>query len=380
MPPLSLRDILPVSTKVRTDAERLDPILIESLASPLSIERRRMETRVLKIAKEETEAMVTVLLRHYDTRNVKARKGIDGLLKTITKDREGQVAVLEGLSNPDQDVRKGVRMLMVEIWGERAAVFATNFEQTIFLTNLARSRDIFVNDIITLVELSKVTFLEGDIERAVEDSVLIVGLLKHRYRSVETMKNYLAEMLKITPELSKLGMMSGRIEESLLTAMKANKRRSFDYTDDLIDDRMREVETIDHLRALGSMVKEQITELPHMSLKDMSGVDVWAFTRLKELVRECSSFSVTGRKGEAIGLIHNFLNDEFSPYMLEQAQGRLSEKDPSIFFTIYTVGLTCLKLISEPLPKVAEELYLTYFRDMEESPSIKAVSWPTNVI
>jgi len=43
MPPVSLRSILPISAKGRTEADRIEPILLDSLASPLSIERKRME-------------------------------------------------------------------------------------------------------------------------------------------------------------------------------------------------------------------------------------------------------------------------------------------------------------------------------------------------
>lgn len=380
MPPVSLRSILPTAPKSRTESERVEPILIESLASPLSLERKRMEGRILNIAKEETEAMVTVLLRHLGTRNTRANESIDRLLREIAQSREGQAAILENLSHPDQEVRKSVRAIMVEIWGETAGAFATNYEQAVFFMNLAKSRDIFMEDIVTLAELSKVTMLEGDRDKAAEDIVLIIDLLKHRYRSVETMKNYLAEMLRITPELSRLGMMSERIEASLTTAMRANKQRSFDYTKDLIDERLKEVELVDQIRALGVTIKDLLEEAPHIPLEQMNVMDVWVFARLKELVRQSSSLSVTDRKAEVIEVVNSFLEDEFFPYLRDKAQDRLTAKDPSLMFVIYTVGLSCLKLVSEPLPKVAEELYLTYFRGLEGSSSITAVSWPSTVL
>jgi hypothetical protein len=339
-----------------------------------------MEARIMSIAKEETETMTTVLLRHLETRNTKARESIDRLLREIAQSREGQAAILENLSHPDQEVRKGVRMIAVEIWGETAGTFATNYEQVVFFINLAKSREIFVEDIATLAELSKVTLLEGDTEKAAADIVIIIDLLKHRYRSVETMKNYLADMLRITPELSRLGMLSGRIEESLNTAMRVNKKRTFDYTKGLIDERLKEVGLVDQIRALGVAIKDLLEEAPHVPLERMNVMDVWVFTRLKELVRQSSSLSVTDRKSEVIGVVNSFLEDEFFPYLRDKAQDRLTDKDPSLMFVIYTVGLAGLKLVSEPMPKVAEELYLTYFRRLEGSASITAVSWPSVVL
>ncbi|MHC1680844.1 MAG: hypothetical protein AB9860_06315 [Methanomassiliicoccales archaeon] len=380
MPPVSLRSILPISAKGRTEADRIEPILLDSLASPLSIERKRMESRVLNVAKDEIESMVAVLLRYTEAKNENARESVFRLLDEISLTREGKAAILENLSHPDQEVRKGVRTMMVRIWGEGTDSFAADYEQALLLMNLARSRDIFVDDIVTLAELVKVTLLEGDRDEALEDISVIVDLLKHRYRAVETMKNYLADMLKITPELSRLGMMSGRIEESLRSASKANKQRSFDYTKDLIDEKLREVETIDQMRSLGMSLKEMLTEAPRVPLEQLNGMDVWMFARLKELVSEGTTLSVTDRRSELIDMVGSFLSEEVFPYLRDKAQDRLNARDPSLLFALYTAGLTCLKLLHDALPKVVEELYVTYFRDLEGVSTVADISWSSAVM
>lgn len=380
MPPVSLRSILPISAKGRTEADRIEPILLDSLASPLSIERKRMESRVLNVAKDETESMVAMLLRYTDAKNENARESVLRLLDDISLTREGKAAVLENLSHPDQEVRKGVRTMMVRIWGEGTDSFAADYEQALLLMNLARSRDIFVDDIITLSELVKVTLLEGDREEALEGISVVVELLKHRYKAVETMKNYLADMLKITPELSKLGMMSGRIEESLRSASKANRQRSFDYTRSLIDEKLREVETIDQMRSLGVFVREMLTEAPHVPLEQLNGMDVWMFARLKELVAEGTTLNVTSRRSELIDMVGSFLSEEVFPYLRDKAQDRLTARDPSLLFALYIAGLTCLKLLHDPLTRVAEELYVTYFRDLEGVSTVADISWPSAVM
>jgi hypothetical protein len=339
-----------------------------------------MESRVLNVAKDEAEGMVAVLLRYTDAKNENARESILRLLDGISQTREGKAAILENLSHPDQEVRKGVRTMMVRIWGEGTDSFAADYEQALLLMNLARSREIFVDDIVTLAELVKVTLLEGDRDEALEDISVIVELLKHRYRAVETMKNYLADMLKITPELSRLGMMSGRIEESLRSASKANKQRSFDYTKDLIDEKLREVETIDQMRSLGTTIKEMLSEAPHIPLEKLSGMDVWMFARLKELVSEGTTLNVTSRRSELIDMVGSFLSEEVFPYLRDKAQDRLTARDPSLLFALYTAGLTCLKLLHDSLPEVAEELYVTYFRDLEGVSTVADISWSSAVM
>ncbi len=380
MPPVSLRSILPISAKGRTEADRIEPILLDSLASPLSMERKRMESRVLSVVKDEPEGMVAVLLRYTEAKNDNARRSVLRLLDEISQTREGKAAILENLSHPDQEVRKGVRAMLVRIWGEGTDAFAADYEQSLLLMNLARSRDIFVDDIITLSELVKVTLLEGDRDKALEEIALVAEMVKHRYRAVETMKNYLADMLKITPELSRLGMVSGRIEESLRSASKANKQRSFDYTRNLIDEKLREVETVDQMRSLGMSIREMLTEAPHVPLEQLSGMDVWMFARLKELVSEGTTLNVTSRRSELIDMVGSFLSEEVFPYLRDKAQDRLSARDPSLLFALYTTGLTCLKLLHDALPKVVEELYVTYFRDLEGVSTVADISWSSAVM
>jgi len=302
------------------------------------------------------------------------------LLDEICLTREGRAAVLENMSHPDQDVRKGTRTMMGRIWGPGTDTFAADYEQALLLMNLARSRDIFVDDIVMLSELVKVSLLEGDRDKALEDIALVIELLKHRYRAVETMKDYLAEMLKVTPELSRLGMVSGRIEQSLRTASRANKQRTFDYAKGLIAEKMQEVEAIDQVRALGSSVREMLSETPHVPLEQLSGVDVWMFARLKELVQEGTKMNINSRRQELIELIGSFIRDEVFPYLRDKAQDRLLSRDPSLLFALYTAGLTCLKLLYEPMPKVANELYVTYFQEFEGVPSVADVSWPSAVM
>jgi len=270
--------------------------------------------------------------------------------------------------------------MLVRIWGEGTDAFAADYEQSLLLMNLARSRDIFVDDIITLSELVKVTLLEGDRDKALEEIALVAEMVKHRYRAVETMKNYLADMLKITPELSRLGMVSGRIEESLRSASKANKQRSFDYTRNLIDEKLREVETVDQMRSLGMSIREMLTEAPHVPLEQLSGMDVWMFARLKELVSEGTTLNVTSRRSELIDMVGSFLSEEVFPYLRDKAQDRLSARDPSLLFALYTTGLTCLKLLHDALPKVVEELYVTYFRDLEGVSTVADISWSSAVM
>jgi valyl-tRNA synthetase len=123
-----------------------------------------------------------------------------------------------------------------------------------------------------------------------------------------------------------------------------------------------------------------LTEAPHVPLEQLSGMDVWMFARLKELVAEGTTLNVTSRSSELIGLVGSFLRDEVFPYLRDKAQDRLSARDPSLLFALYTAGLTCLKLLHDPLPKVSEELYVTYFRDLEGASTVADISWSSAVM
>jgi hypothetical protein len=254
------------------------------------------------------------------------------------------------------------------------------YEQTLMLTGFARKRDIPVDDIERLAFTTKTTFKEGDTVRAIADISRCIELMKFRYRNVEALKNYLAEMLRTIPELNRMGVPTNQIEESLKTALSVSRNRRYDYTTGLIDDRMRELEIRDELLYIGEAVAANITARPEMQLSDLNGMDVWAFEEMSEIIQMTLESNLTGMRSVSLKVLHGFLVNEFSSYYENNANTRMADKDPSALFTVYVIGLVSLKLVSDLIPMAAEEIYQKYYRGLERDPSVLLVTWPEIVM
>ena len=380
MPPISFKSLFTGSEDQWSEAARIEPGLYDSLTSLFPGERKRTEARVLKIAETEPKQMATVLLRYNDDENEKVSESIRTLLVEISKNPAGKEAIIDNVSNLNRDVRRGVKRAMQDIWGPQATPYASLYEQTIMLMGFARKRDVPVDDIERLAILTKKTFMEGEILRAISDISQCLEFVKLRYRNVENLKNYLAEMLRTIPELTKMGVATTSIEESLKTALNVSRNRQFDYTNDLIDERMCELEIRDELTSIGETVKAYIHVRPEMQLAELNGMDVWAFEKMSEIIQIATASNLTGTRSVALKGLHSFLVNEFSTYYENNARKRIEEMDPSALFTVYSIGIVSLKLVSDLIPVAAEEIYQKFYRSLERDPTVLMVTWPEVVM
>jgi valyl-tRNA synthetase len=117
-----------------------------------------------------------------------------------------------------------------------------------------------------------------------------------------------------------------------------------------------------------------------MKPSDLAGADVWVISRLHELIDSVTSATLSNNKKNAIEMLRSFLEDEFLEFFEESCKKRVEEKEPSALFTVYVIGIVCLKLASALMPSSAEEIYQKYYRNFEGEPSIHLVMWPEIVM
>lgn len=339
-----------------------------------------MVNRVVALAKKENTSVVLMLLRHYDTEVQKVREGISQCLMEICKQHEGKVAIVEALSNPDRNVRKGAKQIIPEIWGSPSTPYPTLFEQTFQLIQMAREKDIPVEDIETLMELSKQSLLDMEIMKSIRDIGTCLEFSKRRYKNSESLKGYISDMLKLSPELQRMGVTIVNFDESLKTAIRASKTRNFDYTQEIIDQRIMEIEIKDQLRSLGQLVKESIKTRPVIEIAILNIKDEKMVLRMSQTLEDINTKNLAGNFSKSVEEMHGFLLKDFEWYYDEDVISRLAEGDRSAILTIYMIGVCFLKLASVLMPNVAEEIYQKYYRDLERSTSVYLILWPELVI
>ncbi len=240
---------------------------------------------------------------------------------------------------------------------------------------LARQKEVPVDDIALLASLTKRTFLDGEMFRSVADLSQCLEITKLRLRNMENMKTYLADMLRTIPELNQMGASTNSMEESLRTALIVSRSRQFDYTKGLIEERRREQDIRDALVSIGEAVREFVPARPEMLMAGLNEMDAWALERVRGIVRTVKAPDRSGARSTELTSLHEFLIGEFPVYNAN-ARTRACKSDPSALFTIYIIGITSLKLVSDLFPVSAEEIYQRYYRALEGDPTLIRVRWP----
>ncbi|MFH1399183.1 MAG: valine--tRNA ligase [Candidatus Woesearchaeota archaeon] len=142
--------------------------------------------------------------------------------------------------------------------------------------------------------------------------------------------------------------------------------------------------------------KKMITKLwnafrfVHMHLGDfdhkkpeLEVMDQWVLAELGEVIAECTdafeSYEYSKAKAEA----ELFFWKVFCDYYLEIVKDRLYNADKrggaarrSAQFALYECMLSMLRLLAPILPFVTEEIYQSYFREVEGKASVHLLEWP----
>lgn len=362
--------------RIRKEREKLEREMLYSFKSSIPVERLRMQKKLIELAKSNPSIIAPLLLKNYHHNDEDISHNIRATLAELADLREFREAVTDLIRTPDREMRRGLLDFVKEYVGFHAVTFLSFYEQTAALIELGKRKEIPMDDIEALVEISKSAFIDGYIFDAVKDIALCLDLVKHRHRSVEQLKNYLQEVLKIAPELNRMGVFSGRLEEPLRKAVKSSKHLKYDETHKIVRERKNEIALLNEMRRIGKLIKTNVKEVPHLEISRLKGMDVWVLTILQQLMDSVMQMIVTGKQGEAKEYLLSFLTEDFREFFSEHLEERVTKGDPSALFTIYAVGITTLKLASYVLPLQSEEIYQNYYRELEGEPSIYLVSWP----
>ncbi len=126
------------------------------------------------------------------------------------------------------------------------------------------------------------------------------------------------------------------------------------------------------MRMVGSACKERPSRPG-----SMHPVDAWILSRFGRLVRDVEERCEAYEFDRAMALVQDFLWHEFADHYIELAKHRAyAEDDGGARYTLYTVGLGLLKMLSVFMPHVAEDSYQHNFRQHETPVSIHVSPWP----
>ncbi|KQM12263.1 hypothetical protein AOA80_03795 [Methanomassiliicoccales archaeon RumEn M1] len=363
--------------KVKED--RLEDWIVRSLRSPLEFEARRAQRKIVCRAEEEPRQVIPALLRNYGHEDPRVREGVRKALSAISETGTGKASILDEMVNPSKMVRKGLQSFLSDEVGTHAATFASLYEQTMLTVAMAKQKEIPVDDITLLADQSRRVLQSGDVMRAVRDIAYCLDLVKHRYRSSEQCRDYLTDLLKMAPDLCRMGVYRSTIEEPLHKAMRALRDRQYDETKDIVGLRTKESQLIAALCRLERGVRENVSERPRPPT-ELQDEDRELLSHLEELIVSFASKTLEDHHEEAVTELLEFLmSSQAGPSRLSWRR-RLDRKDPSALFTLYIVGLASAKLAAAVLPQAVEDIYQRELRSLVGEVSIHMVRWPDNFL
>ncbi|MDD1746245.1 MAG: hypothetical protein LUQ16_00620 [Methanomassiliicoccales archaeon] len=333
----------------------------------------------MKLVEEDPDTAISILLKNLDHENDKVANFVHQLLERSTKSKKGMRAVLNNIVNPNQVVRRNAVAYLSAKRGFHVATYASFYEHTYLLIAMARNKEIPVSDIEALVEVSKETYLEGETIKALQDMAASLDFIKHRHRTADTLKTYLTEMLKLAPDLTRMGAYDGQIAEPLRRAINASKNRALDETKEIIEVRTMESSVRRDLNHIGRLVKGSFQERPTLAFEHMTGVDAFVITKLRSFIDSVIAKSIAGKREEALLTLISFMSTDLKQYM-EDSKERLEGKDRSALISLYIIGLVLLKLASYLMSQTAEDVYQKYFHGLEVEPSVHVLPWPEPIV
>jgi hypothetical protein len=345
----------------------------------LPLERERAEHRIIELAREDPSEVVVVLLRHMSEGSRRTKEDAARLLRVIMEDRSGMKAVVDASIHPNKGVHTHAVELLKEMVGIRAVTYASFYQNASLLISIARSKDVPVTDIEALVESSRDSFVDGEVMEALMDVGTSLDYLKHRLRASNMLKGYLSEVLKMAPDLSRMGVYDQRIEEPLKRAIQASKGKYIDETSEIVGQRKLEANVRTDLDLLCKGAVAGLKSKPSLEPTQLAGPDVWVLSGLGAIIQDVTTLLVSGNTEESLNRVDDFVRGDAMPY-LETSEERRKAGDQSALVTAYILALVGLRLASGIMPQATEDIYQRCFRTFESEPSVHIVAWPEIVL
>lgn len=111
--------------------------------------------------------------------------------------------------------------------------------------------------------------------------------------------------------------------------------------------------------------------------KNLRTIDRWIISRFCRTVKEVEECCDRYEFDRAMAACEDFLWHELADHYIELSKWRAYGKDdPAVKYTLATVSLGTLKMLSMFLPHVTEDAYQNFLKPQDGSVSIHASSWP----
>ena len=366
-----------VDIEMSRDVEslRIDRHMVSDLGSRVPGRRRKAVDRVEEHAHANPLSTIPLLVKHYRVDNPRVRALIKASLSRLTQSEPGEQALIECMFSRNNQMANTAAELL-ESRNYNSVNFLAAYRQAKNLVTQARKGEVFCQDIEELIVDSINTYKEGRFDQGMTYMMMARDLLEDRLEWHSHLKGYIKDVLRLTPDLSRSGVQTDPIQESIRHLASAIPVREYHDARALLELRRQETRLWKQLWSLEEYISKRIKTKPIRELTVLEDDDKLILQSFLTTARRVDDTIQDGRPADALKAVSEFLRGEVSAEYLARNGKRLDANDEAAWFTMWSVTLGLLKLVAPVIPNVAEEFYQQYFRDREDSPSIHSVPWP----
>lgn len=357
------------------ESMRIDRHLVTDLSSFMPRRKRRMIDRIEEYGAKNPLSIVPILVKHYDDEDSKVRKQVRASLARLTQSEIGELALVECMFSRHSAIASTAASILEER-GYNSVNFHSYYHQAESLVAQARKGEVFCRDVEELIVDSIETYKEGRFDQAMTNMMMAKDLLEDRLEWHGHLRGYIKDVLRLTPMLSRSGVQTDAIQDSIRNVAKAMQTREYNDARALLDLRRQETRLWKQLWSLEEYVTKRIKAKPLTELMVLHDSDKALFESFRKVAENVNELMQNGKQTEALKTVEEYLRDEVSSGYLSREGSRLDSKDEAAWYTMWAVGLGLLKVVAPIIPNVAEEFYQQYFRDREGHPSVHSVPWP----
>lgn len=109
--------------------------------------------------------------------------------------------------------------------------------------------------------------------------------------------------------------------------------------------------------------------------------DIWILSKFSRLVESATDHCDNYNFDKAMRELENFAWHELADHYMEMVKFRTRDpSDEGVRYALYTTFLGVVKMMSPVLPHVTEEIYQSFFKDMDGARSVSVSQWPEPVL
>jgi valyl-tRNA synthetase len=143
----------------------------------------------------------------------------------------------------------------------------------------------------------------------------------------------------------------------------------------------RGVRLITKLWNIESFIGKAIEGKKDYDGSNLNTIDKWILSRYTKILSEVTGHLDEYQFDKAMRAMENFLWHEFADHYIELVKYRIyDKKDEGAQYTLFTIGLGMVKMFATFLPHITEEIYHTYFKDLDKKVSLHVSDWPDPVL